>query len=502
MVVALIGTILGVTLALLPDFRGSAAGKARKPLIPTLDTNGPYALISTTAATRQYAGALAEARKLHPGANEFSFDPADLQPLATVLQKLQPRYAMVFLLPTELDVNFAWRWLQLSTQLDDDPLVDLRTGFISGTDPAAATALVHRIRTAVESKTPLAGLAVDNLGPNTMAGKTAFYENPVNFMIPVLGDRFGLRTLSHGTEAFDQQRLGTMDGAGLVHFGGHGHPERVDDGVTAQQVKQLKLARCVVFNGACHTGVTGRWFDLRDKILEQQVSSGDSFALALLQNNVLGYLAALHPDHGMPVYQEMEFLATDGATLGDLIKHTHDGVILAAGGKLPQWPSFTNNAPIPQCTPADIMLMGTASRVLFGDPALRLSAPFTEAPFEISSSPAGDGILNIKAQLKNAALKSTFTDTYYSEMSSVPNMFNDRALISCKLPTDWDSVRKVEIAQVTAKGQTLTSRLVGFAVEKEGRERTLHAQVDLPSTAFMESTFRTAGSTVELKVSR
>ena len=67
---------------------------------------------------------------------------------------------------------------------------------------------------------------------------------------------------------------------------------------------------------------------------EEEVKPEVSFCLSMLNNNVLGYFSALHPDHGVPVYQEMEFLATDGASLGDIIKHTYDGVILANGGVL------------------------------------------------------------------------------------------------------------------------------------------------------------------------
>ncbi len=247
--------------------------------------------------------------------------------------------------------------------------------------------------------------------------------------------------------------------------------------------------------------MSGRWFDLRDKIVEQQVSAQDSFCLALLGNNVLGYLAALHPDHGIPVYQELEYLATDGASLGDLMKHTHDGVILAAGGKLPRLEPFTNNAPAVPCTPAQIMLQGTASRVLFGDPALVLTPPFAEAPFEVKLEPGAE-VLRVKATLKNTTLKATYTDTFYSDMSSVPNLFNDRALIACKLPEGWDAASKVEVLGVAAKGKPIKSRLVGFALEKEGKERWLHVQVDVPTSGYMQSDFRNAGSTVELQVSR
>jgi hypothetical protein len=201
-------------------------------------------------------------------------------------------------------------------------------------------------------------------------------------LIPVLAKRFSIQTISHGAAAFLDKRLASHQAAGMIHLGGHGHPDRVDDGVTGTQAGKLKLAPCVVFNGACYTGVTSRWFDpfTQKSVVENTAKAADSFCLNMLDNQALGYLAALHVDHGMPVYQEMEFLAYQGASLGDAIKFIHDGVILGSGGKLLKLEPFVAGKPPPNWTASEVMLKGTASRVLFGDPALILIAAFTEPP--------------------------------------------------------------------------------------------------------------------------
>jgi hypothetical protein len=248
--------------------------------------------------------------------------------------------------------------------------------------------------------------------------------------------------------------------------------------------------------------VTGRWFEMGAAVSEQHSAPGKSFCLGVLANNVLGYLAALHPDHGIPVYQELEFLATDGASLGEVIKHTHDGVILAAGGRLPRIESFTNGMPNPRWTPAEVMLKGTASRVLFGDPALVLAPPFTAPPFAVSLREAGPDALRVTAVLSNVNLKSTFTDTYHADLASDPNLFNDRALIRCTLPDGWETVQNVEVIHVNSDAKSLKSRLVGFGVEQEGSGRFLQVQVDVPSTGYLQSQLRTSGASVELKIQR
>ncbi len=502
LVLGVAGAVVGVGVGLLACVKNLSRPPARAPFGAGLDPNGPYVLASSEDAAHEYGEALAEARQLHPGAIELVFPLADLRSVAEAFRRLQPRYALVLLLPEELDVNFAWRWLRLTTAVDDDPFVDVRTGFITGATPSAAANFLHRIRTAVEQRTPLSGLAVDDLGPNSMAPKNAFLQTPGNFMVPVLGERVGLSTISHGVEAFNRERLASLNGAALVHLGGHGYPDRIVDGLSGDLTPDLKLSPCVVFNGACYTGVTGRWFEMGATVSEQRIAPERSFCLGVLANNVLGYLAALHPDHGLPVYQELEFLATDGASLGEVMKHTHDGVILAAGGRLPSLESLTNGMPNPQWTPAEVMLKGTASRVLFGDPALVLTPSFTAPPFAVSLREAGPDALRVTAVLSNVNLKSTFTDTYHADLASDPNLFNDRALIRCQLPDGWETVQSVEVIHVTGSAKPLKSRLVGFGVEKEGSRRFLQVQVDVPSAGYLQSQLRTAGASVELKIQR
>ncbi|MBC8872729.1 MAG: hypothetical protein H8E44_25130 [Planctomycetes bacterium] len=312
-------------------------------------------------------------------------------------------------------------------------------------------------------------------------------------------------SISHGPHAFTDERLDSMQDAGLVHFGGHGYPDRIVDGLSGRQAKELRLPTSVVFNGACYTGVTHRWFEQwtgNGTVSEQTVASDDCFCLNLLQNDVIAYLAALHADHGIPVYQEMEYMAYSGASLGDVMRHTHNGVILGNGGQLPPLDRLTDGMPSPQWTPSDIMLKGTAARVLFGDPALIVTDAFTEPPFETSTAAVHSDQLRITAKLVNTELKSEFTDTYHSDLSSDKQQFNDRALVRVELPEQWEDVRSVQVTSVQAGGENLTHRLVGYAVEVDHGIRRLHVQVDVPTTGYMQSRLRRAGATVILKVSR
>ena len=494
-----LGTLVGIGVPLFSlRYRGAPRDPALagRPLEAALDSRGPYLILATEQAARSWGEVLAEARRLHPEARSETFDPTDLAALLPRLRAAQPRYALLVMRPEELDVNFAWAWLRLSTELDADPFVDVRTGFLTGATPQEGLALLRRIAATARGELKVPARFVDQLGPNPGAPKGSFHRTPGSFMIPVLQVRCATETLSHGLEGFTRERLPALEGAGLVHYGGHGYPDRVVDSLNGPFVRRIRFAPGVFFNGACYTGVVHGWYDrVRGHWARKTVEASQSFALGVLASGTVGYLAALHPDHGIPVYQEMEHLAYRGGSLGDLIKGTHDGVVLGAGGRLPDLGPLVEGAPAPRWSPAEVMLKGTAARILYGDPALRLLDPFTEAPFTVTVRDQGQGRAAVEAILQNPVLKSTFTQTYFSDQSAT-GQFNDRALIACPLPGPATRVRRLEGLRVEAGGRDLPARLVGCAVEMDGGRATLHVLLDLPSTGYQEGPLRVKGARI------
>ncbi len=275
---------------------------------------------------------------------------------------------------------------------------------------------------------------------------------------------------------------------------------RVVDCLNGPYARRVPLSPCVVFSGACYTGVTGRWLDMSSGFFQsREVAVNLSFGLGILSNQSIAYLAALHADHGIPVYQEMEFLSYTGASLGDTIKHTLDGVIIASGAKPFLLNQVKDGQPV-SWTAAEFMLWGTASRVLFGDPALRIMDKFCDAPFDIHIQ-AQPGVVKIVAKVKNNSLKSTFTDTYFSDLSRSGD-FNDRILISCLWPASWLEIEKPLINKLTALGKSLPYRLVGLAWELDQGKIFFHIQVDVESSGYMQSPLRNPGSEIEIMVYR
>jgi len=488
----------------------------RDPLETIIDERGPYLILATEAAAKSFAEAIRTARELHPDAAEAAFDPeSGFAKAKEAIGRVRHRYALVFVLPEELDCRVAWEWLRVCTEVDRDPFVDVRSGFATGASPTACAAFLRRIATVAKREAKLPPIFGENLGPTMVGTKANLSRASGSFMLPVYERRFETFTISHPPGALVDPAKAGLAWTGIVHLGGHGFPDGIVDGLRANGLSRLALAPCVIFNGACYTGVTARWFDVTNAdglVHEQIIPPEKSFSLGILDTPVVGYLAALHPDHGLPVYQEMEFLATTGGSLGDAIKSTYDGIVLANGGRLPIFERLEDRKQAPRWTPSEMMLKGTASRILFGDPSLVPFAAFAKDPLETTCTDK-DNALRITASVVHPELLNSLTDTYHSDLSTDRNLFNARVLLSVRLPEDWNSVAQVKTTSASVarsflerirrqEAQKIQHRVVGFAVEEEGAGRSLRVQVDLSSTGYRESPFLRAGSVLELEATR
>lgn len=465
---------------------------------PGLDKKGKIVIFATPKAAKLYSKSIVEIRKIHPGQKGSIARIDNRNAILKVLRKEKPRYVIWFITPSELDLLSVWSWLDLSSKVDSDPFVDVRTGFITGLNPQSTEKFVKRIVQAATGKLTVPAKFLDDLGPNRQLPDSGFTGFPGSWFLKSYQAKLSGETISHGNGGYPNDKLDKFTGAGIIHFGGHGYPDGIDNGLKYSQLDKVKLSPSVVFNGACYTGVTNRWYRFLNTIQSKSVKSENSFCLNLLDNNVLAYFAATSADHGIPVYQEMEYAMFSGTSLGDIIKSTQDGLTIARGGKAWKFPSLANNQPRPKWTPSDFMLYGTASRVLFGDPSLHVFNKRIEEPFDYKISLDSSGRTKIEAVVKNASLKSWFTNTYASNLSAVKNLFNDR--IYLKIPFDSLPKESFKGKIVSCKMRGALLKLVGSLIEEDQGQKFLHLQIDVQTSAYMRGPLRKPGAKLTLLI--
>jgi hypothetical protein len=412
------------------------------------------------------------------------------------------RDVLVVVPPEVVDVDFAYDLHRMATRVDDDPFADVRVGVITGRDVDAALRFLAATSAARRTAPPPNGSLLELLGPNVRDdAKTYFWRRPTQFA-RMRGWRQD--SVNHGMRGWPDDALPRLEGFQILHLGGHGVPERIEHGLTAQQLARLDLAGTVVFNGACWTGVTRHWYRLGDPTAARQTAD-DTFCLAMLDTGAVAYVAATHPDHGVPVMQEVEHVLVTGAPVGEAIRATVAGLVLARGGKALELPSFRDRR-LPDLRPRGaVEWYGTASRLLYGDPRLRPCGAAMAEPFTFEASPDESGGTRVTATLRDPAARALLTNAYDGDLASDPTQFNTRAWL--RIPWDADRpARRVELVgaraarALFAKATDVAARVVGHAVEIDDGECTLHVQVDLASDGLFTSPFRRVGSTVTLVV--
>src|ERR1700704_1019515 len=91
----------GLVMALFSSAVLGAGPVARDPLKVRLDPAGPYLILASEKAGRDYGKAIDLAKQLHPAALTATFAAEDLASARKILLARQPRYVLLFLKPEE-----------------------------------------------------------------------------------------------------------------------------------------------------------------------------------------------------------------------------------------------------------------------------------------------------------------------------------------------------------------------------------------------------------------
>jgi hypothetical protein len=425
------------------------------------------------------------ARVLRDGRNAeiVRFDPADLAPVRAALIAAAPRNVALVMRPEQIDFVFARRFLQLATEIDDDPFVDFAYGYITGLTPDDATALARR--------------GIERL-PQPVDGHVAMVAGGVDRSVTVQRpfqlreDRLrGVQFYCAGEKAFAKtgrdrdylkKSLPRLAGCSTVTFVGHGYPREVVGGPTAEDLEGVNLADSVALNVACYTGVTKRWFedDWKAGVVRlREIEPAQSFGLAVLHAGVVGYTAYLCPRPAGPELDtDLAALVADGVSLGEARRRDYDKTVLGHLGfgaeRLRLAPVADGDRIAPgRDAVRDIMLEGATGGVLFGDPAcVPFAARPGQSPVEIEVEPA-DGELHLRAEASLMAL--------FLHCSDPTAKWDDGMAmrVYTRLPLGERHVTGVVVDELEVGGKAQSTRVL-WAVEHDRGERFLHLKVNFP----------------------
>ncbi len=441
-----------------------------------------YVVLAAFAPTDPFDAA---AQKLaeHRHAPIVRFDPADLSGVRQALAQAAPRNVALVMRPEQIDFAFQRRFLQLATEVDDDPFVDFAFGYITGRTADDAVALVTRdIERQPSAEPPRLATVAGGVEKSVVVSRPHVLRRQRldGFEIYCAGDKAFPKD---GRDlAFLAEQLPKLAGRDVVTFAGHGWPREVVGGPTFAELDGLRLDDAVVLNVACYTGVTHAWFedDYRaGRTVRHELPLDESFCLALLRTGVVGYTAYLCPRPAGPELDtDLAAMVADGLSLGDARRRDYDKTVLGFLGfgeeRMELDDLRDGDALPPHPDPVrDMMLEGATGGVLFGDPAV---VPFAkrddESPVAIDVKDE-DGALRVHA---SAALVPLYLDCADPTARFGKSM---AMKVYARLPIGDRLVEDVVVDDLRVGSTRLPSRVL-WAVEDDHGERFLQLKVNFP----------------------
>lgn len=309
--------------------------------------------------------------------------PDALDDLLAELRESSRDFLAVVIRPEDLDVNLVGKFFKLSTEVDDDPFVDFSHGFITGRNADAALRLVEASDPGKRRRTPkiaqfgVAGGAI----PESLRQESGM---PLGSgMVPMTVFMSKGDSDETADSEFIEEALPSLEESSILLLASHGYPDGLVGGPKARDVTGLDLDGAVALNIACYTGVTHKWFEddwSTMKVREHTVAPDDSFALAMLDTGVAGYVAYSCPRPAGPtMIGDAAIIATAGLSLGEQRRRDYNSTVLAhllrGDDHLKFEPRTDGNAIKPNRTAADSVAKMSTGGLLFGDPAF---VPFDE----------------------------------------------------------------------------------------------------------------------------
>jgi len=386
---------------------------------------------------------LAAARR----AKILKFKDDKIESVRKALARIGPEFVAVAVTPETVDINFHYRVLELSRDLDSDPMPDFSFGYLCARDGADLEKLVGGI------------LRRELLGDRTV---------PVAKVVALTSPGSHIEGLDY-----------------LMHFG-HGQAWRVDNGMTGIQLGKLDLRRApVVWSGACFNGVFSRSHHKSSRQLvflaPTTIDPARLMTLNWVKAGASGYFAAIDGDRGEMAMAEWEYFREHACSLGETITYQYRLAFTSVYADFTKFPRFTPGYR-KKMSFYNVMLRGMVSRMLLSDPGYRPLARPLDKPVNVATVERNAGGLVVTVTLKRW---SAGQHVNYLPQSK-KGIFDARIYLRVPLDGDPPATEATVVARNGPELVELTRHHVRHEVW--GGKRYLNLQAEAPMGRFKAGT--------------
>ena len=417
--------------------------------LPKADGLGRLVIV-TNFATRDARSKAVKRLAKHRDAKVIRFRDGKIEDVRKKLQREGAEFVAVAVTPETVDVNFHYEVLELSRDLDDDPMPDFYFGYFTARNGEDLEKLIDGIlrREAEPPAEPKAVVAA-------LTGSGAHVQ-PLDF---------------------------------LLHFG-HGQAWRVDGGMTGTQVGALDLPRApVVISGACFNGVLSRSYHKcamqRIFLAPTTIDPEQLMTLNWVHAGASAYLAALEGDRGEMAMAEWEYLRQNACSLGEVMGYQYRLAFTSVYADFTKFPRYVPGHG-KRMSFYDVMLRGMVSRLLLSDPSFRpLPEPMDE-PAHVATVAYDADARTVVVDVEVTRYSQGLHLNYLPQ--SKRGVFDRRIYVRVPLPDDVPT--KFGETRVEAKTGPELIDLTRTHVRHEvwGGQRFLNLQAEMPQKSIRGGT--------------
>jgi hypothetical protein len=274
-------------------------------------------------------------------------------------------------------------------------------------------------------------------------------------------------SLKAGDTDFLRQQVSTVEQCDFLLVDGESSPGRLP-GLPAEELGRLRLDSSIVFSGGAYSGVVGTAFDPSADVLRRRsIDPETSLVLTLLRDGAAAVFAPLDRGPSGQIEREWTDAVLSDEPLGWVLKHGYEEAILAAGARSPSPEIPKDGEPAPRSFGDP--LTQSATRVLFGDPSLKLFSRDHHPPFRYVATQRS------KDAQDRDVLQVTWRVLSFDCAGAFQNPWGAGSRVHLRIDLPAGTSRaQAAVVRSEARGAPVEARVASSAIERWRGDTFLH----------------------------